>query len=65
MLTLIPEKKLKSYIDLNLKASTFCEGCNKLIENAPIYPYGYDEEENDVYFVGKCPNCGELFFIKE
>lgn len=57
----IPEEKLKHY--LKIFKSLICCDCG--IQEIDFYPYAYDSEENDVWFVGKCSNCGELCFSKE
>ena len=57
----IPDEKLKHY--LNTSKSLVCCDCG--IQEVEWYPYAYDPEENDIWFVGKCPNCGELCFSKE
>jgi hypothetical protein len=57
----IPNDKLKHY----LKTSKSLVCCDCGIQEVEWYPYAYDPEENDVWFVGKCPNCGELCFSKE
>lgn len=57
----IPDEKLKHY----LKTSKSLVCCDCSIQEVEWYPYAYDPEENDVWFAGKCPNCGELCFSKE
>jgi len=62
----IPEDKMKRYMEwCKGKTSTvFCCDCKKLVE-ITLTPYYYDEENNDVYFVSLCPECGELIITKE
>ena len=57
----IPDNKIKSY--LRTTKSLVCCDCG--IREIEFYPYAYHEEENDVWFVGVCPNCGELCYSKE
>lgn len=66
MLKVIPEDKLRRYIafaSLEKKTSILCD-CGEVVE-CQIFPYAYDEENNDVYFASICPKCGELLITKE
>lgn len=60
---LIPLDKLPFYMELHT-SEYFCEHCHKQNESILI-PYAYDEENNDVIFVGKCNYCGTINLFKE
>ena len=63
-LTIIPEKLFLSRIKNLLTADTCCDKCESVVKTT-FYPYGYDKEENDVWSVGICPNCGDTLYIHD
>lgn len=67
----IPENKIGAYmnsfiekIEKGEKSTSVCPECGNKIETFDM-PYGYDPEENDVYFVSVCPACGAILYSKE
>lgn len=67
----IPENKIGAYmnafiekIEKGEKSTSVCPRCGKMIKTFDM-PYGYDPEENDVYFVSVCPACGAVLYSKE
>lgn len=63
---IIPPKKMAEYIkwlENNEECTTICS-CGSVVI-VKIFPYYYDEENNDVYFASVCPRCGELILTKE
>lgn len=64
-MTIIPEEKMKSYMEYckDNTATIMCD-CGEIV-NVTLSPYFYDEDEKDVYFAALCPKCGELMVIKE
>ena len=69
---IIPEEKLAAYIkycqqknNSQDKAQCYCPACNSIVDEGPLFPYFYDEENNDVYFASLCPKCGEVLICKE
>lgn len=65
---ILPEAKMARYIKycLNKEDETCqCPACNKIVGGVRSFPYYYDDENNDVYFASRCPECGELMISKE
>lgn len=65
MMKVIPEDKMKQYLQWckNKTSNVVCD-CGNIVE-VNITPYFYDEKNNDVYFASLCPKCGELLITKE
>lgn len=71
---ILPEDKMAKYIKYcqdkqknqgNIPTMCGCPNCNKIVKEGPLFPYFYDEENNDVYFASLCPECGGLMISKE
>ena len=63
---IIPEDKLKCYLKWCEENTSLVQcDCNSMPVTVKLYPYYYDEENNDVYFASICPNCGKLIITKE
>ena len=61
----IPSEKLFTYLDIEFKANTFCDVCNTFLDDLKMIPYAYDNKNNDVYFITRCPYCGDIMYFKE
>lgn len=65
-MTIIPEDKLKRYLEWCEENTSLVQcDCDNIPVTVKLYPYYYDEENNDVYFASICPNCGKLIITKE
>ena len=69
MLYPLPEDKFKRYLEYCLKKNQreqkspiMCD-CGPV--QADIYPYAYDEDNNNVYFFSICPKCGKILITSE
>ena len=66
-LELIPDNRLSDmieYIEESKAINTFCSKCESCI-SIKSYPYAYDSENNNVVYVSKCPNCGEILYSRD
>ncbi len=66
-LELIPDNRLSNmieYIEESKAFNTFCSKCESYI-SIKSYPYAYDSENNDIIYISKCPNCGEILYSKD
>ena len=49
----------------NLKESTvICHNCEKVVKTI-FYPYGYNKAENDIWYIGLCPDCESVIYSKD
>lgn len=66
VLTVIPLDKFKRYNNYCKKTSgtIICDECGTVTEGK-LYPYGYDAQNNDVYFATECQKCGKIYITKE
>ena len=70
-LIIIPEDKMATYIKYAQKKNNserplvYCPHCDKIVKEGPIFPYYYDNENNDVYFASICHECNKLMIGKE
>ena len=62
---IIPEYKLKSYIDMRPRSNIFCDDCQHFNAQIEGIPYAYDEENNDIIFAYKCEKCGAIIYTRE
>lgn len=69
---IIPEEKMARYIQWCQKKNNeterpacCCPECGKIVSEGPLFPYFYDDENNDVYFASVCPECGALMISGE
>ena len=65
---ILEERKMADYIKYCQEReddACTCPTCGEWAEGLRLYPYFYDEENNDVYFAARCPHCGELIISKE
>lgn len=63
-LEVIPEELFASRIQEIKKSYIWCDTCKNLISTT-FYPYGYDKEENEVWYLGICPDCGEIIHVTD
>jgi len=66
-LELIPEGRLSGvleYIEESNMIDSICPKCESFI-STKHYPYAYDSENNDVVYVSRCPNCGEVLYSRD
>ena len=66
-LELIPEDRLSGileYIEESNAIDSICPKCRAYI-SIKFYPYAHDSENNDIVYVSKCPNCGEILFSRD
>ena len=45
----------------NNKSEVICS-CGKLVE-IEYFPYAFDKENNEVHYIGICPECGDFIYI--
>ena len=62
---IIPEYKLKSYIDMRPRSNIFCDDCQHFNAQIEGIPYAYDEENNDIIFAHQCEKCGAIIYTRE
>lgn len=36
--------------------------CGEIVEGT-YFPYAFDKSNNEVYYVGICPKCGDYFYL--
>ena len=60
---LIPEDRIKAYLNEFNNGTVVCEECG-LVEVLFI-PYAYDKLNNEVIHIGKCSNCGKIMYVKD
>lgn len=63
-LVLAPEERFVSAIKRLHKSNVVCCDCHKVVSTI-FYPYGYDENENDMWYLGLCPNCKAIMYVKD
>lgn len=67
-LKLIPEDKFLEILEYKIKEvdvyESICPKCESFI-STKHYPYAYDTENNDVVYVSRCPNCGEILYSRD
>lgn len=66
-LELIPDNRLSDmieYIEESKAIDTICHKCESFI-SIKSYPYAYDSENNNMVYVSKCPNCGEILYSRD
>ena len=67
-LELIPEDQFLEILEYKIKEvdvyESICPKCKSFI-STKHYPYAYDTENNDVVYVSRCPNCGEVLYSRD
>lgn len=66
-LELIPDNRLSDvlkYVEESNRSEMICHNCESII-SIKLHPYAYDAENNDVVYVSRCPNCGEILYSKD
>ena len=63
-LILPTEEQFVSRLKMLHKSTVVCDKCNKAVSTM-FYPYGYDPENNDIWYIGICPDCEEVFYTKD
>ena len=58
------EKQFVSRLKDLHESEVVCDNCEKAVKTT-FYPYGYDEEEHDMWYIGVCPECGEVMYVKD
>lgn len=59
-----PEERFASAIKRLHKSEVVCGTCHKIVTTT-FFPYGYDAEENDMLYLGLCPDCGEIMYVRD
>lgn len=66
-LEVIPDDRLSDvlkYVEESNESELICLNCESII-STKHYPYAYDSENNDVVYVSRCPNCGEILYSRD
>lgn len=63
-LEVIPEEAFVSRIKMLHKSYVICDSCAKTI-GTTFYPYGYDIENHDVWYIGMCPDCEKVMYVRD
>lgn len=62
-LQLIPENIINDYLNKDFTSLVVCENCG--LKEVKFIPYGYDETEHEVVYIGKCPICGNIMYVRD
>ena len=63
-LILPTEEQFVSRLKMLHESEVVCSHCYKMLKTT-FYPYGYDPKENDMWYIGICPECGEVMYVKD
>lgn len=58
------EKQFVDRIKNLHESEVMCDNCENLVKTI-FYPYGYDDGERDMWYIGVCPECGEIMYVKD
>ena len=63
-LALSPEERFVDSIKDLHESEVRCNKCSKVITTT-FYPYGFNFNSCEMWYMGVCPECGDALYIKD